>query len=118
MRGRLHNDPFYGCGNPLHLEHSEIFGLQEAPGAKANLLVDKARRRAVLMVSGLLSWRADLEKAAMTLPSLGDRSWHVEVIDRQVGWLGEYRQSRETGRWFLGKHGLHMRGSSPNASNQ
>lgn len=118
-RGRaLQNDPFYGGSNPLHLGHSETFGWLETSGANADLLVDKARRKAVLLVSGLQSWRADLEAAEARMPSLGDRSWHVEVIDRQVGWLGEYRQSRETDRWFLGRHSLHVKGNSQNASNQ
>lgn len=108
----LQNDLFYGGSNPLHLGHSETFGWQETPGAKADLLVDRSSRKAVLMASGLLSWRADLDAASTRLPSLGDRSWRVEVLDRQVGWLGEYRQSRETGRWFVGRHKTHMAGWS------
>lgn len=35
-----------------------------------------------------------------------------------LGWLGEFRRSRETGLWFLGRHGLHMRGNSSNAFSQ
>lgn len=107
----LQNDPFYGGSNPLHLGHSETFGWQEKPGAKADLLMDRASRKAVLFVSGLQSWRADLEAAAARLPDLGERSWHVEVVDRQVGWLGEYRRSRKTGQWFVGLHGVHLRGN-------
>jgi hypothetical protein len=49
--------------------------------------------------------------AGRQLPALPDaRSWHVEVFDRRVGWLGTYRQSRVTGQWFAGKHSVHMAG--------
>lgn len=34
----------------------------------------------------------------------------VDVFDKRVGWLGTYRQSRVTGRWFAGTHSLHMVG--------
>lgn len=73
-------------------------------------MANKSRRKAVLIVTGLESCRADLIAEASKLPSLGDRSWHVEVVDGQIGWLGEYRQSRETGRWFLGRHSVHIKG--------
>ncbi len=107
----LNNDPFYGGTNPLHLGHSEAYGWREEGAGEADLLVDRGRRKAALIVSGLEAWRTDLQATASRLPGLGDRSWHVEVVDRQVGWLGEYRQSRETGLWFLGRHSLHMRGN-------
>lgn len=38
------------------------------------------------------------------------RYWQVDVFDRQVGYLGRYRQSRETGLWFTGRHSVHMWG--------
>lgn len=106
----LQNDPFYGGNNPLHLGHSETFGWREEGAGEAELLTDSVRRKAVLIVTALETWRADLQAAESRLPGLGDRSWHVEVLDRRVDWLGEYRQSRQTGLWFLGRHSLHMRG--------
>lgn len=72
----LRNDPFYGGNNPLHLGHIETFGRQVTPGAKADLLMDRASRKAVLFVSGLQSWRAALEAAAARLPDLGECSLH------------------------------------------
>lgn len=106
----LNNDPFYGGSNPLHLGHSETFGCQEEGAGEAELLADRGRRKAVLIVAGIETWRASLKLAGVQLPSLGERSWHVEVIDRQVGWLGEFRQSRITGQWFMGRHGRHCHG--------
>lgn len=107
----LNNDPFYGGTNPLHLGHSNDFGCREDLLGVPELLADQSRRKAVLIARGLESWRADLAATASALPSLGDRSWHVEVVDRQAGWLGDFRQSRDTGQWFLGRHSLHMRGN-------
>ena len=71
---------------------------------------DNTTRRAVLIVNHLGSWRSDLQRAGEQLPELGDRSWHVEVFDRQVGNLGRYRRSRVTGNWFQGKHSVHLWG--------
>jgi hypothetical protein len=106
----LQNAPFYGGSNPLHLGHSETFGCRAEGAGEPELLVDKGRRKAVLMASGLDAWRADLQVAGLRLPGIGDRSWRVDVVDRRVGWLGEYRQRRETGVWFLGRHSVHIKG--------
>lgn len=37
-------------------------------------------------------------------------SWRIDVICKQIGWLGTYRRSRVTGYWFAGKHSIHMAG--------
>ena len=66
--------------------------------------------RIVLVTDGLDHWLADLHALEARLPPLGERSWRVEIFDRCVGYLGEYRRSRVTGRWFLGKHSVHLRG--------
>jgi hypothetical protein len=34
----------------------------------------------------------------------------VHVTVAPLGFLGTYRQSRVTGRWFTGKHSTHMLG--------
>lgn len=106
--------PFGGGYNPLHLGHSDPVGLEDSvapPTGQHNT----TSRRAILIVSRFPSWRRELSEFGQTLPSLGDRSWHVEVFERSVGYLGRYRQSRETGLWFQGKHSLHMAGN-PQAS--
>lgn len=43
--------------------------------------------------------------------TLVERSWYVNVFDRQYGYLGLFRQSRETGLWFQGKHNVHIKGN-------
>jgi len=50
------------------------------------------------------------ETRQVTLPDLGERSWHVDVFAKPAGWLGTFRRSRETGLWFQGKHSIHIKG--------
>lgn len=66
-----------------------------------------------MIVNHLGSWRRDLLGLEKHLPAIGERSWHVEVFDRQTGYLGLFRRSRETGRWFQGKHSVHVQGKGP-----
>jgi hypothetical protein len=110
-RRRTQPNKFFSGGyNPLHLGHSDTWGCLEPDMDESQLLCDAPRRSAVLIVNGLATWRCDLIQAGQSLPSLGERSWHVEVFDRQHGYLGHYRQSRVTGRWFQGRHLIHQAG--------
>lgn len=105
-------NPYYGGCNPLHLGHSEWFGDEDSELKNPQIYVDAGQRRAMLVVGDLGSWKRDLRWAAEQLPPIGDRSWHVELFDRQTGYLGLFRRSRETGRWFQGKHSVHIKGQS------
>lgn len=111
----LTHPPYGGGYNPLHLGYSEYEQLctphpkrsEEAP----ELYFDEKARRGVLVVPFFACWREELAAAALRLPILTNRSWRISVFDRQVGFLGEYRQSRVTGKWFLGRHKIHMAGN-------
>lgn len=109
-RGAVHpHDPFYGGSNPLHL--SSHTGREDSvPSESPVVHLEPSERRGVLVSEGLRHWLADLEVLGQTLPPVGNRSWRIEVFDRRVGFLGEYRQSRVTGRWFRGKHSIHEKG--------
>lgn len=109
-RGSTHrHDAFHGGADPLHLAaHS---GMGSCPSPERVVQRIDSKRQVILITGGLDRWLADLEQLERTLPSLGHHSWHVDVFDRAVGWLGEFRQSRVSGRWFLGQHGIHMRGA-------
>jgi hypothetical protein len=111
LRRPIPNGPnaFFGGTNPLHLGHSEWFG--EEKGA-SELYIDAGSRKAVLIVNSIAGWKYDLRDAGDKLPDVGDRSWHVELYDRQTGYLGLFRRSRITGLWFQGKHSVHLRGNS------
>ena len=105
-----HHDPFYGGTDPLHL--TAHAGPPVDAGSSAPLVhLVPEQRRAVLVTGGLDHWLADLRQLEGRLPPLGERSWRVEVFDRLTGYLGEYRLSRVTGRWFTGRHSIHMRGN-------
>jgi hypothetical protein len=110
-------DPYHGGGNPLHLEHSEAdpFGGIEGELKLTQtweLFHDEKTRRAVLIVDHIGVWRDALNRANGRLPDLGNHSWYVQIFDRQYGSLGTFRRSRETGRWFQGKHSIHVAGNS------
>jgi hypothetical protein len=108
--------PYGGGYNPLHLGHSDLIA-GKRPAGPSSGSHQMATRKAVLVVSGFDSWQQELLAYGSSLPSLGDRSWHVEVFDRQIGYLGTFRQSQLTGHWFQGKHSIHMAGNpSPAAS--
>jgi hypothetical protein len=46
-------------------------------------------------------------------PQTNGRSTRVGVLCPPLGWLGVYRNSRETGGWFRGRHRWHMLGNAP-----
>ena len=108
---QLSNNPFYGGTNPLHLGHSQSFGRETNEIGTPMMYFDTAQRKAMVIAGHFTTWRRDLESFGNALPNLSNRSWHVEVFDRHVGFLGLFRRSRDTGLWFIGKHSLHMRGN-------
>lgn len=112
-RQRFSHDPFYGGSNPLHLGHSAEFGMAYVGDGDLQPVLhsNPKDRRAVLVVSSIHHWRRNLLNMGGQLPKLGEHSWHVEVFDRQVGYLGLFRQSRVTGKWFMGKHSVHLQGN-------
>ena len=111
QRGSLAQPGPYGGGsNPLHLGHSDSIGEKRPIGPSTGVHNPK-NRRAALVVSGFGSWRRELREFGAGLPDLGDRSWHVEVFERQTGYLGSFRKSRKTGIWFQGKHSIHIKGN-------
>lgn len=105
------HDPFYGGSDPLHLA---IHTGPEAtsPSQSPIVHIDAAARSVVLVTECIQQYQLDLDVLHRQLPSLGEHSWHVDVFERRVGWLGNFRRSRETGRCFVGKHSIHMLGSS------
>lgn len=112
-QGAVHqHDPFYGGSDALHLSIHSGHDV-ESPSTDAQILLAPDRLRGVLVTGGLLHWLSDLEALATQLPPTGERSWRIDVFDRRIGYLGEYRRSRVTGRWFTGTHSIHMRGNRP-----
>lgn len=67
--------------------------------------------RGVLFVERIGCFREVLDRdAELQGDHPSGRSWRIDVICKQIGWLGTYRRSRVTGYWFAGKHSIHMAG--------
>lgn len=105
-------NPYYdgAGGNELHLGH--FYPVFDDYGEGAMLLRSGPDlRRAVLISDEFGGWYAALARLGSELPSLGDRSWHVDVVVKTTGWLGAFRRSRKTGLWFMGQHRYHEVGN-------
>ena len=109
----MEHAPYGGGSNPLHLGHSDSLADLRPTGSSTGFN-DLVTRRATLIVSAFDSWQQELRAYGSGLPTLAERSRKVEVFDRQVGFLGLFRQSRVTGHWFQGKHSIHMAGNPQN----
>lgn len=97
-------------GGSLHLPYHD--GSPDATnGARPGAAV-AARGHATLVLDKYEGWYAALGSAWADLPELpGGRSWRIDVVVRPVGWLGTYRRSRLTGRFFAGQHRWHQLGA-------
>lgn len=102
--------PYGGGWNPMHLGHSDMVGDAAHPNPPIGSH-DIKSRRAMVVTNSFASWRHDLLRFSSTLPRLDQRSWHVDVFDREVGLLGTFRQSQVTGLWFQGAHSIHLSGN-------
>jgi hypothetical protein len=73
-----------------------------------------AHRDASLVLPRYAGWYAALIRSGNRLPPRPDeRSWRVHLTAVPVGYLGAYRRSRLTGRWFQGRHRWHELGHVP-----
>jgi len=96
----------------LHLEDGgHLHGGFDNSGGAMFLRTSSKQGKAVLFAESMVGWYGALVAHGNKLPSLGDRSWHVDVIVKPVGHLGTYRRSRASGIWFTGKHSVHLRGT-------
>ena len=64
-----------------------------------------------LVVPTYAGWYATLTEYGERLPALpGGRSWRVDVTISPIGYIGQFRRSRLSGRWFAGRHKAHALG--------
>ena len=97
-------------GDQMHLTRSG--GQQHKPDEAATItVIDRSSRRAVFVAERSDSWYFSLLRQAKSLPEIGSRSWHVDVIVKPIGFMGTYRRSRATGFWFTGQHRVHSPGN-------
>jgi hypothetical protein len=105
----------WGCGSDcMHLSTHAVTPVWDVPdGGDAELIASRAggAPRAVLALPSYAGWYATLSRLGSRLPPRSDgRSWRIDVVVRPLGYLGTYRRSRETGRWFTGQHRWHELG--------
>ena len=74
-------------------------------------VTSQSDRCALLEVPSLIGWYRALREFGNELPQPEERSWRVRVYTREIGFLGEYKRSRETGLWFTGRHRFHTPGN-------
>lgn len=104
-----------GGSDPLHLT-DHLDSLLFTPGPRQIRLSGGGAADAALDVHFLLpdayGWYKSLQQNGDKLPVRPDgRSWRVGVTSATLGYLGEFRRSRETGLWFAGRHSSHMLGN-------
>lgn len=103
-------------GDGLHLmAHSGLpvdnFGYSTEEVGSARWIKQSSRGTAVVLVPSYFGWLRVLHDADTVLsPRPDGRSWRVDVVCEPIGWLGTYRRSRVTGRWFTGRHRDHLLG--------
>lgn len=109
--------PFGGGTDPLHLAAhcSEAMEIGPASGPpvqhEERWVRQRDRLTAAMLARRYAGWVQALHASDPllgTAPSA--RSWRVDVVVEPVGWLGTYRRSRTTGRWFTGRHRHHLMG--------
>ncbi len=113
---RRQSDPLWqqvwaGGGDPLHLGHalSPIRPEDSQSGRVVRLAIEKPGR-AVLTTNRYDGWYASLVQRGNALPPLSSGSWRVSVFCLPIGYLGTYRRSRVSGRWFASRHRHHELG--------
>ena len=105
-----------GGTDPMHLVDHALSAVHKAREPEQFLTGESptATRpgRATLLLDGYAGWYEALHRHGATLQTdPSERSWRVDVVCRPMGWLGTYRKSRTTGRWFTGQHRWHELGA-------
>jgi hypothetical protein len=94
-------------GDRLHLVGHAQVPIQGDPAGPAV----RTDTGAILMLATYEGWYRRLHEAGEELGMRSDgRSHYVDVVVRPTGWLGTYRLSRKSGRWFAGRHRWHELG--------
>lgn len=114
--------PFGPGGDSMHvMTHISPIGLGPVDPAElftvpkdAELVIGRADDpvpRATLLLKRYAGWYSALNGVTEHLPEHAKgRSWRVDVVVKPLGWLGTYRKSRNSERWFSGQHRWHQLG--------
>jgi hypothetical protein len=103
-------NPLTGGSDPLHLSIHSSGPLEDVRSKPRILRSGTTEAVAVLSLDSMTGWYRALVDAGASLPDIGQRSWRVDVVVKQVGFLGTFRRSRVSSIWFSGRHEIHARG--------
>jgi hypothetical protein len=93
-----------------HLEQGSHSGGPAAEAFDAELsVVEAGAQRAIYISETTVGWYRGLAELSKALPP-STRSWRVQVFVKPIGFMGNFRRSRETGLWFAGRHSIHAAG--------
>jgi hypothetical protein len=109
-----HNPSTGGC-DPLHLGSHFSSPLTREPQGTATMTTCdpgvSGPARAILRSTTYQGWYRALHERGNELPGRPQgHGWRVDVVVDGIGYLGTYRRSRQTKRWFAGRHGVHQLG--------
>jgi hypothetical protein len=94
----------------LHLEMGDhLKEIEQDPVGAHRWYAEPEAERAVLEVESFGNAFRVLREG-LGLPARFRPTWRVRVFAHDVGYLGEYRRSWESGLWFSGPHRYHARG--------
>jgi hypothetical protein len=104
--------PYGGGTDPLHLSGHVGWLWDADPQGEISLALDPdGAPHGVVISESLAGWYRYLHEAPqLNQPHPSGRSWRIDVATKRAGWLGTYRKSRVTNRWFSGSHSHHMLG--------
>jgi len=92
-----------------HITNAWLVGWDKTESSIA--ITNKQKRTAALVCETANGWYGDLTRLGASLPDIGNNSWHVDVFVKSIGFMGTFRKSRVTNRWFVGRHAVHMLGN-------
>jgi hypothetical protein len=97
--------------DPLHLDHGLSPVWSTARGGSASLTRSAIGPNCTLVLEAYAGWYRTLSEIGGALEPYPDgRSWRIDVVVKPIGWLGTFRQSRVSHRWFSGPHRWHQLG--------
>lgn len=104
----------WGEGDPLHLTLHALspitYPTERSLDARHHTQPpNDGPERMTIVLGQYLAWYATLWHYHPELGADG-RSIRTDVFVKPIGWMGEFRHSRETGAWFRGRHRWHVLG--------
>ncbi|MEQ8717730.1 MAG: hypothetical protein RIE08_08975 [Acidimicrobiales bacterium] len=113
---RESHTPLLGGSDALHLSMHLLdppngFPGDPSSGSPGLVIGESSKRTMVFFARSLRTVLEGMDAVRSEMPKRSDgRSWRVHVVAEDVGRLGEFRLSRESGRWFSGRHRYHQMG--------